>query len=68
MAIDALEPGPDNTYPNLPRNTDGSLNTELMPVGKRRHLDPEGRSVLIDVEPTGPDGRTPSQIVSDSGA
>lgn len=62
MAIDALDPGPNGDYPNLPRNPDGSLDTERMPVGRRQQRTPSGEVVLIDVEPTGPDGRRPSEI------
>lgn len=62
MAIDALDPGPNGDYPNLPRNADGTLDTERMPVGTRTQLTPDGRKVLVDVEPTLPDGRRPSDV------
>ena len=63
MAVDALDPGPNGDYPNLPRNADGSLDTVRMPVGTRRQLMPDGRTVvLVDVEPTGPDGSRPSEV------
>lgn len=63
MAVDALDPGPRGDYPHLPRNPDGSLDTVRMPTGTRRQLLPDGRTVvLVDVEPTGPDGRRPSEV------
>jgi hypothetical protein len=62
MAVDALDPGPNGDYPYLPRNPDGTLDTERMPVGLRTQRTPDGEVVLIDVEPTGPDGRRPSDI------
>ncbi len=62
MAIDALEPGPDGSYPNVPRNPDGTLDTDRMPVGLRRQLTSQGDVVLIDVEPTLPDGRRVTDI------
>ena len=62
MATDALDPGPDGSYPYLPRNPDGTLDTDRMPVGHRQQRTPDGKTVLIDVEPTGPDGRRPSEI------
>ena len=62
MAIDALDPGPLGDYPHLPRNPDGTLDTERMPVGHRLQADVNGTVRLIDVEPTGPDGRRPSDI------
>lgn len=62
MATDALDPGPLGDYPYLPRNPDGSLDTDRMPVGTRQQRTPDGRVVLVDVEPTGPDGRRPSDV------
>lgn len=62
MATDALDPGPNGDYPYLPRKADGSLDTDRMPTGLRHQRTPDGRVVLIDVEPTGPDGRRPSEI------
>lgn len=61
-AVDALDPGPDGTYPNLARNPDGSLDTARMPVGLRRQRGVDGVLRLIDVEPTLPDGRRPSDV------
>lgn len=46
MANDALDPGPDGTYPYWPRNPDGSPDMERM-AGLRR----EARAGLIDVTP-----------------
>ena len=63
MATDALDPGPGGDYPHMPRNPDGSLDTERMPIGLRKHLTPEGSVVLIDVEPTLPDGRRATDAV-----
>ncbi len=63
MAVDALDPGPNGDYPHLPRNADGSLDTVRMPVGTSRQLMPDGRTVvLVDLEPTGPDGRRASEV------
>lgn len=62
MATDALDPGPLGDYPYLPRNTDGTLDTDRMPVGLRTQRDASGKPHVIDVEPTGPDGRRPSDI------
>lgn len=62
MTVDALDPGPDGNYPHLPRNTDGTLDTVRMPVGLRWVQRDDGTMVRIDVEPTGPDGRRPSEI------
>lgn len=45
MARDALDPGPDGTYPYWPRHPDGS---SRMPPGERWHTAPDGRTVLID--------------------
>lgn len=58
MALDALDPGPNGDYPNLPRNPDGTLDTDLMPIGLRMQ-----DGVLIDVEPTLPDGRRVTDVV-----
>ncbi len=64
----ALDPGPHGDYPHLPRNPDGTLDTTRMPVGTRRQRGPDGELVLIDVEPTGPDGCRPSDIEPTGGA
>lgn len=52
MAIDALDPGEDWTYPHLPRTPEGYLDTDLMPIGPRKQLAPDGTVHLIDVTPT----------------
>jgi hypothetical protein len=62
VAVDALDPGPRGDYAHLPRNPDGTLDTQRMPVGLRRQPTPDGRVVLVDVEPTLPDGRRPSEV------
>ena len=70
MAVDALDPGPNNDYPHFPRRTDGSPAwsdspaTDGVPVvgpdGIARAPMPRGvrrqDGVLIDVTPTGPGG------------
>ncbi len=61
-AQDALDPGPLGDYPNLPRNADGTLDTARMPVGTRHQRGTDGVVHLIDVEPTLPDGRRPSDV------
>lgn len=57
MATDALDPGPDGTYPHL--------DMALQPTGTRKHTAPDGTVVTIDVEATGPDGRRVSDIARD---
>lgn len=50
MARDALDPGPNNDYPNVPRKADGSVDRERFPRGERRQWDPVAREwVLIDL-------------------
>jgi hypothetical protein len=63
MAIDALDPGPNGDYPYLPRNPDGTLDTDRMPIGLRRQTGPDGTTVLVDIEPTLPDGRRVTDVV-----
>ena len=58
MALDALDPGPNGDYPYLPRNPDGTLDTKLMPIGTTIQ-----NGVLIDLEPTLPDGRRVTDVV-----
>lgn len=48
VAIDALDPGEDGTYPNL--------DLSLQPRGLRQQRTPDGRIVLVDVEATNQDG------------
>lgn len=61
MTNDALDPGPDGSYPHWPRRPDGSLEAgpgTRMPTGTVRHRTKDGRVVLVDVTPTNtPDGR-----------
>ncbi len=70
MAVDALDPGPDGTYPYWPRDAAGRPLTShstaqeedagtYMPTGLHRQ---DGR--LLDLTPTGPDGQpiTPPTI------
>lgn len=61
-AQDALDPGPLGDYPFLPRNDDGTLDVQRMPVGTRQHRGPDGVLRTIDVEPGLPDGRRPSDV------
>ncbi len=61
-AQDALDPGPDGSYPWLPRLASGELDVARMPVGTRLHRGVDGKVRLIDIEPTLPDGRRPSDI------
>jgi hypothetical protein len=62
VTTDALDPGEDGTYPHLPRNADGTLDTVRMPVGTRQQRGTDGKVRTIDVEPTLPDGRRPSDV------
>jgi hypothetical protein len=62
MTTDALDPGPNNDYPHLPRNPDGTLDTTRMPVGHRTQTAPDGTKALIDVTTTLPDGRPVTDI------
>lgn len=62
MTTDALDPGPDGSYPHLPRLESGELDTGRMPVGTRQQRGTDGVVRLIDIEPTLPDGRRPSDI------
>lgn len=63
MATDALDPGPNGDYPYMPRNPDGTLDTTRMPIHTMQHRLPDGRTVLLNLEPTLPDGRKVSQVV-----
>ncbi|MGO4143459.1 hypothetical protein AB4Y77_00090 [Paenarthrobacter sp. YAF11_1] len=66
MATDALDPGPNGDYPYMPRNADGTLDTDRMPIGVTKHptaKDKTGQPVLMDLEPTLPDGRRVSEVV-----
>lgn len=61
MTTDALDPGPNGDYPNLPRLADGTLDRERMPTSPYYEL-VSGRRVLIDPTPTVADGRRVDQI------
>ena len=52
MALDALDPGLDWSFPNVPRDPDGYLDEQLMPVGPRRHEGINGTVVILDLTPT----------------
>jgi len=61
MAEDALDPGPDGTFPHWPRKPDGTPDPERMPTGTHpqrvRGRGPNsGRVVIVDVTPRHPDG------------
>lgn len=57
MANDALDPGPDGTYPWWPRNPDGTWDAVRMPTGVHRQRDrATGETILIDLTPRHPDG------------
>lgn len=60
MTLDALDPGPNNTFPYVPRDADGYLDEARMPVGLRTQRGPDARPVTVDLTPTVrlPDGRT----------
>lgn len=66
MANDALDPGPNGDYPYMPRNADGTLDTARMPIHTVVHptaTDAMGNRVLMNLEPTLPDGRKVSDVV-----
>ncbi|WP_104062734.1 hypothetical protein [Arthrobacter sp. 4R501] len=66
MANDALDPGPNGDYPYMPRNPDGTLDTVRMPIHTVQHptaRDALGNPVLMNLEPTLPDGRKVSEVV-----
>jgi hypothetical protein len=57
MPRDALDPGPDGTYPAWPRKSDGSPDPERMPTGRHRQKVPDSdRRVLTDQTPRKPTG------------
>lgn len=64
MATDALDPGPNGDYPHMPRNPDGTLDTERMPIHTVQHptaKDRMGNPVLMNLDKTLPDGRRVSE-------
>lgn len=66
MATDALDPGPNGDYPFMPRNQDGTLDTERMPIHSVRHQhtnSADGNRVVMNLEPTLPDGRKVTEVV-----
>jgi hypothetical protein len=66
VATDALDPGPNGDYPYMPRNPDGTLDTKRMPIHTVQHAtarDALGNPVLMNLEPTLPDGRHVSEVV-----
>lgn len=52
MTVDILDPGPDHTFPHLPRTPDGYLDTARVPIGTRHQRTASGHVYLIDVTPT----------------
>lgn len=57
MTNDALDPGPDGSYPHWPRMADGSPDPVRMPSGVRRQRTPEGDHVLVDLTIRDADGQ-----------
>ncbi|TFD25864.1 hypothetical protein [Cryobacterium lyxosi] len=59
MAHDITDPGPDGTYPYLPRNADGTINTRLVPIGieRSKQRDVQGRKMELRMMPRLSDGR-----------
>jgi len=56
MAVDALDPGADGTFPYWPRLPDGSTDARRMPRGPRLARLADGRQVFLDPAPGEPDG------------
>lgn len=56
MARDALEEGPDGTFPNWPRRPDGTPDPARMPTGSHKQKTKTGEVVVVDVTPRKPDG------------
>lgn len=66
MATDALDPGPNGDYPFMPRNPDGTLDTERMPIHTVQHRtarSADGSPIRMNLERTLPDGRKVSEVV-----
>lgn len=59
MAKDLLDPGPDGTYPYVPRRPDGTVDADKIPSGlvKMRRRDQAGNPVIVDLTLRLPDGR-----------
>lgn len=63
MANDILDPGPLGDYPYLPRNTDGTLDTEHVAVGIEWRMNPTTRErIRLAIMPRLPDGRPITDI------
>lgn len=63
MAVDILDPGPGGDYPHLPRNLDGTLNTDLVSVGVERDKHPvTGALIYKRIMPHLADGRPVTDI------
>ncbi|HEV7483602.1 MAG TPA: hypothetical protein VGO13_10940 [Solirubrobacterales bacterium] len=57
MTRDALDPGPDGTYPAWPRTPDGKWDTVRMPVGlQRQRVAGSTEVIMVDLTPRHPDG------------
>jgi hypothetical protein len=57
MANDALDPGPDGSYPHWPRKPDGTSDRVRMPTGKHRQkVKGTHRRVVVDLTMRHPDG------------
>lgn len=56
MTTDALDPGPDNSFPFWPRLADGITDPARMPRGARAMRGPDGTGVVYDPAPGNPDG------------
>jgi hypothetical protein len=54
---DALDPGPDGSYPFMPRKPDGSVDRERMPTGLTRNVSADGEVRLIDLTPRDAGGK-----------
>jgi len=60
MANDALDPGPDGSYPHWPRKPDGSWDEDRMPTGVHPQRKPSGGQTKVDLTPRhGPESDTP---------
>lgn len=65
MPRDALDPGPDGTYPAWPRKPDGTSDPVRMPTGVHPQRTPKGRVVDVDLTPR--DNETGEPIVPPKG-
>ncbi|WNM25644.1 hypothetical protein [Demequina capsici] len=63
MANDILDPGPDGDYPYLPRNPDGTLDTERVSIGVSLGRNPVTRvRIYLRHMPRLADGRPVTDI------